>query len=243
MQIDLNADVGEGYATDAQLIPLLSSANICCGAHAGSQALTASTLDICASFGVAAGAHPSYPDRASFGRQRLALTDASLADSLSQQLDAFKSLCANRAIPVHHVKPHGALYNDVIKDQQLAQLLLDTVQRVFPKVSLMTLPFGALFELCHARQIPVIAEGFADRQYQADGTLTPRSQPNALLTGHAAVTQALKLASGAAIAGMTTPLTVQSICVHGDSQDAVQLAQTIRQQLLQRGVCITKVYP
>lgn len=243
MQIDLNADVAEGYDTDTQLIPLLSSANICCGAHAGSLALTAKTLDLCATFGVAAGAHPSYPDRANFGRQRLAFSDEALAISLREQLQAFQLLCNERRMAVHHVKPHGALYNDVIGDQPLAQLFLETVQQVMPWAAIVTLPFGALFELCRQGNIKVIAEGFADRRYQTDGTLTPRSQPNALLSGDEAVEQAWRLATSAPIAGTSTTHRVQSICVHGDSRDAVQLAKAIRQRLLQQGACITKVQP
>lgn len=240
MSIDLNADVGEGYVTDGRLIPLLSSANICCGVHAGSIALTASTMAYCQQFGVAVGAHPSYPDRPNFGRTTLPF-DSQVADSICQQLLEFSAIANKLALPVQHVKAHGALYNDLINQQALAVWFTDLVQQILPGVALMTMPYGALYQYCQTKHYQVIGEGFADRRYQADGRLTPRSQPDALLDANQTLTQASRLAAQQPIDGVSTALVVQSICLHGDGPHALQSAKLIRQQLLAQGYCISKV--
>lgn len=240
MKIDLNADVGEGFASDAELIPLLSSANICCAAHAGSSELTRQTIVYCQQFGVQIGAHPSYPDRTHFGRTRPDMPAAVLAQSLVAQLTEFNRLAALSDAQVSHVKAHGALYNDLIEDIALAQLFLDLVQVTTPTAALMTMPHGALFELAQQRKVHLITEGFADRRYQNNGRLTPRQQPDALLSPTDTLTQALQLAQGHPIGTPLTELSlhVESICLHGDNPDAVAQARQIRQLLLRQGFCI-----
>lgn len=240
MRIDLNADVGEGFASDAELIPLLSSANISCGVHAGSAELTRQTISYCQQFGVRIGAHPSYPDRANFGRIRPALSDTALAQSLTQQLLEFNGFAQELGAKVSYVKAHGALYNDLMDDQTLAQQYLAVLQSAMPNCAIMTMPYGALFETAMQRGLTVIKEGFADRRYLSNGRLTPRQQQGALLAPSETLMQALQLARSLPIRANAAELAiaVESICLHGDNPHAVAQARLIRQLLLRQGFCI-----
>lgn len=240
MRIDLNADVGEGFATDAELIPLVSSANISCGVHAGSAEVTRQTIRYCQQFGVRIGAHPSYPDRANFGRVRPALSDAELVQSLTKQLVEFNGFSLELGAKISYVKAHGALYNDLIADQTLAQQYLAVLQSCTPNSAIMTMPYGALFETARQRGLTVIKEGFADRRYLSSGRLTSRQQSDALLSPTDTLTQALQLARGLPIHADAADLTVivESICLHGDNPHAVAQARQIRQVLLRQGFTI-----
>lgn len=240
MRIDLNADVGEGYASDVSLLPLLSSANICCGAHAGSLELTRQTIRYCQQFGVQIGAHPSYPDRANFGRHSMTLTATAFAQTITEQLRQFTTIAVEETAQVRYVKAHGALYNDLIDDMALATRFLDILQATLPTVAVMTMPHGALFTAAKARNFKVIREGFADRRYLANGRLTSRQQPGAMLSAAETATQAMRLVHGLPLDTNDGPLLLQvdSICLHGDNPHAVAQAKTIRQQLLCQGLCI-----
>lgn len=238
--MDLNADVGEGCATDAALIPLLTSANIGLAAHAGSEAITRLTIARCREFGVACGAHPSYPDREHFGRRSLPMSLAELLDSLSQQLMLFKKLTAEQGVGIHHIKCHGALYNDCVQQPKLAAEVAALCEQILPQVPLMTMPFGALAVTLQQHGRRFIAEGFADRAYAAASQLTSRQQPGAVLGPMQAIAQGLALANNLPISTGTTTtlLPIQSICVHGDTPSALIIAKQIRQQLLADGVCL-----
>lgn len=243
MKIDLNADVGEGFASDAALIPLLSSANICCGAHAGSLALTAQTIAYCQQFGVRIGAHPSYPDRTHFGRLQMTISASELAESLRQQLADFQRLASAYQARVSYVKAHGALYNELLDNDALAALYLEVIDRECAELAIMTMPYGALYDAARLRNKVVITEGFADRRYRPDGRLTSRQQPDALLSNVETFKQATQLAHRRGVDTASGPLSLQvdSICLHGDNPHAVAQAKQIRQLLLRQGFCIEGV--
>jgi UPF0271 protein len=225
--IDLNADVAEGFADEA-IIPWLSSANLSCGAHAGDEHSIRRALRLCQQHQVAAGAHPSYPDRQQFGRVRLTMSLSALKQSLIQQLDYFLALAAQEQVQVHHLKAHGALYNVAAQDVEIADVLLEIAQHY--QLPLMGLAQSPLQQRAAAHQVPFIAEAFADRGYLADGTLVPRQQPGALLNTSEAIAQSLHLVLTGKIQTVeqqTIELYADSICLHGDSPSAVALAKEL----------------
>lgn len=234
-QIDLNADLGEGCGDDQAIIPLLSSANISCGAHAGSDTDIQAALQACKQHGVVVGAHPSYPDRAQFGRQVLSMSAAELRQSLMDQLAGFLAMAAEVGVVVQYVKPHGALYNQAATDPDLAALLVDVIQAQPVPLAILTLPDSCLFHAATAAGLAVYREAFADRAYQDNGQLVPRGQAGALLTHQAALNQSLQLVQTGAVTSVTqqaVQIHAESLCLHGDSPEALQLAQDLRQLLL-----------
>ncbi|WP_034618957.1 5-oxoprolinase subunit PxpA [Chitinibacter tainanensis] len=230
--IDLNADLGEGFPLDAQLMPLLSSVNIACGGHAGDVDSMRATVRLARQHGVRIGAHPSYPDREQFGRRSIDLTESQLVFSLTAQLWALKAVCIEEGVSVAYVKPHGALYNDAAASRPLAQQIAQMIREVDPDLALMGLAGSALIDAGRAAGLRVIEEGFADRAYLPDGQLQPRSQPGAVLTDPTAVLeQALWLSQR-----------VDSLCLHGDNPAALVQAQLIRQALERAGIRIAADY-
>lgn len=240
-QIDLNADLGEGCADDSQIIPLLSSANISCIAHAGSAADVASALACCRQHAVVVGAHPSYPDRANFGRLSMTLPPQQLLDSLHAQIDWLCQQAQLAGVRVRYIKLHGALYNDAAQNPALAQLLTEFFSQQYPTLAMLTLPAGALFSTAKQAGLSVYSEAFADRAYQANGQLVSRQQSGAILTQAQAIAQTLQLVCQQQIScidGPPFPLQADSLCLHGDSPQALVLAQELRQALQQAGVHI-----
>jgi UPF0271 protein len=234
-QIDLNADLGEGCGDDSAIIPLLSSANISCGAHAGNTADTVAALTCCRDHAVVVGAHPSYPDRANFGRLSMALPHAELLTSLRQQIDHLCQLASTVGVEVRYIKLHGALYNDAAKDPLLAALLADFFAAEYPALALLTLPGGCLFTKAEQAGIAVYGEAFADRAYQANGQLVSRQQHGAILSNQDAIRQSLQLVCQQqvdSIDGQSVTLRAASLCLHGDSPHALALAQQLRQTLV-----------
>lgn len=239
--IDLNADLGEGCGDDLAIIPLLSSANISCGAHAGTEEDILAALLACKQHQVCVGAHPSYPDRANFGRLPLAMTPAALTESLQQQLAYFQQLAQKAGVRMSYIKPHGALYNQAAIDHDLAGLIVDLIKTQHPDVAVLTLPDSALSELGKAAGIAVFHEAFADRAYTAIGQLVPRSQTGAVLDHQAALTQSLRLISNGTVISIDQQeisFQADSLCVHGDSPEALQLVRELSAALQQAGVGI-----
>ncbi|WP_164852299.1 5-oxoprolinase subunit PxpA [Rheinheimera riviphila] len=238
MQIDLNADIGEGF-DDGAIVPWLSSANISCGAHAGSETEIRQALRLCKKHHVAVGAHPSYPDRQNFGRLALEMPLPELRTSLLQQLDYFLQLATEEGVTVHHLKAHGALYNTAAQHPQIGNLLLQLSRHY--QLPLMTLAQSPLHLTAVQQQLPVIAEAFADRGYQANGQLVSRAKPGALLNTDAAISQSLLLVQQhrlQAINGDLLTLQADSLCLHGDSPEAVTLARELHQALVQQNIVI-----
>lgn len=240
--IDLNADVGEGCAADAALIPLVSSVSIACGGHAGDPATMQATLALAHQHGVACGAHPGFPDRASFGRLPLDLAPAALAATIRAQLATLAALAQAAGVPLHHVKPHGALYNLAAADLALATTLAQTVARFDSRLRLFGLADSALLAAGRAAGLQVVAEAFADRAYNADGTLRDRRLPGAVHTSPATtLAQATALAHGLPITtfdGSPRRIIAQTLCVHGDTPAAVAFAASIRKSLIAAGITL-----
>jgi UPF0271 protein len=227
MDIDLNADLGEGAGFDAELMPLVTSANVCCGLHAGGPGEIARTLVLAHRFGVRVGAHPGYADREHFGRRELALANQDLLALCVYQLGALDAMAESLGLGVHYVKPHGALYNQACRDRNVADLLVIAATHL--RLPVVGLPGSQLEAACRDR-VPFVAEGFADRRYRPDGSLVPRSEPDAFVHDpDEAVKQVEWLIREAG---------VRTICVHGDNPEAVAFAGAVREALLARGFAL-----
>ena len=236
--IDLNADLGEmpgdeGRALDAAILDAVSSCNIACGGHVGDDQSMRATLLLAKDRGTRAGAHPSYPDREGFGRRRLNIDDDQLERSLFDQVAGLLKHAGDIGVNVTHVKPHGALYNDAAKDQTLA----DIVARVTKAAGIPVLvgpPNSLLQSSAEASGLIFVAEGFADRAYEPDGSLVPRSEPGAVIEDEAKQSaQALLIAAGhvRTRSGKEIALPVQTLCLHGDTKGARETAIKIREAL------------
>jgi UPF0271 protein len=227
MDIDLNCDLGEGCAHDADLMPLITSANIACGFHAGDAVAARAGLALAARHGVCAGAHPSFPDREHFGRVEMARTEEEVFADCVYQVGALAALAAAAGTRLTHVKPHGALYNLACRDDAFARPVVEAVGRF--GLPLLGLPGSRLEALCAGR-CPFVAEGFADRRYLPDGSLVPRGRPDAFVEdADEAVRQALELARRRG---------VRTLCVHGDNPQAVEFVRRLREALERHGVAV-----
>lgn len=240
--VDLNADLGEGFEFDVELMSIVSSCNIACGGHAGDEASMAATIRLAVANAVHVGAHPSYPDRAGFGRTSGYLGGEKLKQSLIEQIVNLNDIAKLAGISIAHVKPHGALYNDAAGDRNLADVVVAATRDAIPAAALVGPPASALQRAASARQMSFIAEAFVDRAYLHDGKLVPRSEPNAV---HADIntitTQALTLAtSGTATAanGDIIAIRADTLCIHGDTANASQVARAVRDVLETNGVGI-----
>lgn len=232
--IDLNADLGEGGSQDAALIALVSSANIACGGHAGDEATMRAAIDACLAAGVAIGAHPGYEDREHFGRRALEISPAAVTDLVVRQVARIAEMTT-----LHHVKPHGALYNQADRDPDLAAAVVEGVARVVPGCLFYAAPGGALAAAAKIAGLRLCAEGFADRRYTESGNLVPRGEAGAMIEEvREAVAQAMQIACMGRVqttAGTWFPLPAQTLCVHGDSPHAVETLRAVRQALIEAG--------
>ena len=238
--IDLNCDLGEGAGQDALLMPLITSANIACGAHAGDAATMRATVALAREHGVAVGAHPGFADRENFGRRELAIAPAELRASVRSQIETLRALA-----PLCHVKPHGALYNLAARDRTVAELIAEVVREIDPTLILFGLAGSELIRAGLARGLRVANEVFADRTYQRDGALTPRSQPDALIHDEAAaaaqVRRMVREGRVRATDGTDLAISADTICLHGDGPQAVAFARKLRAQLRQAGIEVRAV--
>ncbi|GGP21212.1 5-oxoprolinase subunit PxpA [Silvimonas iriomotensis] len=234
-KIDLNADLGEGYPFDAQLMQFVSSANIACGGHVGDATSMRATVQLAQAHGVRVGAHPSYPDREHFGRRTLQIPAEALEASLRDQIGALHRICAEEGVTLAYVKPHGMLYNDAARDEALADVIIDAARAISPDLAVMALAGSRMVARCRERGVVVIEEAFVDRAYRDDGSLVPRSEPGAVLDDDAAaVAQALRFArAGEVVArsGKLLKLPVESLCLHGDTPHAVAFARGLYNQM------------
>jgi 5-oxoprolinase (ATP-hydrolysing) subunit A len=235
MQIDLNADVGEERGDDASLIPLLSSANVCCGAHAGGPDTMRRTAELCAAHSVAVGAHVSYPDREHFGRRDLDLPPADISASVLQQLRTLDAIARTVGTHIRYLKAHGALYNRMAVDAVVADAVIAALKSFDATLPLLTLPDCVAMVRAGAQGVTAVGEAFADRGYRDDGRLQPRGEPGALLTDPTAVSARavawLKGGSLTSVTGRSLKITARSLCVHGDTPGAVQIARDLRSSL------------
>jgi UPF0271 protein len=244
MLIDLNADIGEGYPFDLALIPLISSANISCQAHAGSVNDIRQAITACHAQRVLIGAHPSYPDVENFGRRVMPMTSAELAKTLHDQLSWFANEASALGATVSHVKTHGALYNQSAENAEVATVVATTAKAVFPECTLVTLPHSIQAKIAKEIGLNVKLEAFADRGYLANGQLVPRTQAGALLSVSDAILQVMSIVQQQRLRcqdGSWLTLHADTICLHGDSTEAIELAQQLNQQLKLADIRIRKL--
>jgi UPF0271 protein len=246
--VDLNADVGEasdagGIAIERELLEFVTSVHVACGGHAGDARSMRATMEAARGSGVRVGAHPSYPDREGFGRRPMSMSSGELSSALSAQIGALMEVGAALNVTVNSVKPHGALYAEVGRDRATCEVLLSVIRRLGGSEMSVVLPAGApAVAWAGATGQAVLQEGFADRAYAADGALMDRARPGSVYGDPAsAAAQALGLVLSSTVTtsdGVTLSLAVDTLCVHGDSPDAVAMARAVRGALGDAGVAV-----
>ncbi len=236
--IDLNSDLGEGIGEDAEIFPLISSANVACGGHAGDAATMARSVELAASHGVSLGAHPSYPDRDGFGRRDFDPGESELIDEVIDQVSALKSISEARGIEVRFLKPHGALYNRIARDPVQAAWVAKAAMML--GLPVLGLPGSAIENECARLGVSYFREAFVDRAYLPDGTLAPRSLRNSVIEDPLiAASRAIQIAtehSVEAIDGSILQIEVDSLCLHGDNPRAVRIVEAVRAGLARAAV-------
>jgi UPF0271 protein len=250
MRIDLNCDMGESFGAytigaDAEVMPSISSANVACGYHGGDPAVMRRTVRLAREAGVAVGAHPGFQDLAGFGRREMRLDPQEIEDMVLYQIGALAAIARSEGVRLQHVKAHGALYNMAAKDRALADAIARAVAAFDRSLMLFGLPNSELIRAGDACGLRVVSEGFADRAYEPDGSLTPRSRAGAVIHDTEAVVQrAVRLAVDgrvAAIDGTEIVMHVETICTHGDTPGAQALTRALRAGLERAGVAIAPV--
>lgn len=243
MKVDLNADVAEGCGQDEQLLTIVSSANVCCGLHAGSYAEMLVTLQLAKKNNVRVGAHPGLDDRENFGRTNQALDEEGYRALMRYQLGATKALCDLVGVTLEYVKPHGALYNQAAVDEALSDILVTEIKLFDPRLKVMGLSGGYLVKSAKNHGLEAISEVFADRNYENDGSLVSRSKDNALITDTDEATkhvlQMITEGVVTSVSGEKVPVEAQSICLHGDGEHAILFAKEIKKQLELKGIEIS----
>ncbi len=237
-KIDLNADLGEGGEQDGALMSLTSSVNIACGGHAGDDESIRRAVELASRAQAAIGAHPGYEDPTHFGRKPLQLSPGEIRDLILRQLERILRIHPH----LHHVKPHGALYNQSNQNEAMAEALVAAISELQPDAILYCPPTGKLLKAAAGIRLTTCAEGFIDRRYQDDGNLTPRSEDRALIENlDDAISQARTIAihqTVTTINGTTIPMAARTLCVHGDSPDAATLLRLTRSSLENNGITI-----
>ena len=245
--IDLNSDLGENVADrivsdDESMLDLVTSANVACGFHAGSPEGIRATLASAVAGGVVIGAHPGYRDYENFGRTKVDIDSATLQAHVEYQLGALIGLAAAVGGKVAYVKPHGALYNTIARDERQSKDVVAAIRAIDPSLVLLGLAGGVVLDVAERAGLQTAAEAFADRAYQPDGQLVSRTEPGSVLHDPAAVAERMVRLAGEgvirAIDGTDVPVSAQSICVHGDSPGSVAMAAETKQMLQQAGITI-----
>jgi UPF0271 protein len=242
LRVDLNADLGEGAGSDAELMPILTSASVACGYHAGDPATMGATVELARALGVAVGAHPGFADREGFGRRDMSLSPHEVEDLVVRQIDALAGIAAAQGVRLQHVKAHGALYNMAARDGALAEAVARATASVDPSLVLVGLAGSHLIEAGARAGLRTASEVFADRGYRRDGSLVPRNEPGAVLEDVEFVVQRvlgmIRNRLVTAVDGTPVPIDVETICVHGDTPGAVAFARQLRESLTAAGVVI-----
>jgi 5-oxoprolinase (ATP-hydrolysing) subunit A len=240
--VDLNADLGEGTGTDDELLSLVSSASVACGFHAGDAGTMRRAIEAARNHNVAVGGHPSLFDRQNFGRKELPVSPDEVFDAVTYQLGIFQAIADAAGVRPNHVKPHGALYNMAARDEHLADAVTRAVARADAKLILFASPGSALARAAAKYSLQVAREVFADRNYLADGSLVPRSRPDALLHDPIAaaerVVRMLREGKVESVDGVDVGVHGETICVHGDTPGAVEFARALKSRLEREGVTI-----
>lgn len=238
--------MGEGCGNDAELMQFITSANIACGYHAGDLETMRRTVRLAVANNVAIGAHPGYRDRENFGRTSMNLSPHEVRGIITDQLAAMKNVCDSEGAKLSHVKPHGALYNQAAKNPELAAAIALAVAGFDRDLSLYGLSGSHLISEARSAGLKTASEVFADRTYQRDGSLTPRTEPGALIeNADASVSQILQMLEAGtvtAITGESIRIVAETVCVHGDGSHAVEFAMKLRQALNANGVAVIRVF-
>ncbi|MGC5257449.1 LamB/YcsF family protein [Gordonia sp. DT218] len=241
--IDLNADLGEGVGDDEAMLEVVSSANVACGFHAGTPAELIATCRSAADAGVRIGAQVSYPDRSGFGRRFMDVAPDDLTADVIYQIGALDGIARAVGAEVSYVKPHGALYNSIVKHEGQADAVVAAIVELGGSLPLMGLPGSVSLRRAAQAGIPFITEAFADRGYRPDGTLVPRTEPGAVLTDSGEIARRVVglIADGTvtAVDGSVIAVDAESVCLHGDTPGAVAHARAVRGALREAGISIS----
>ena len=244
-KIDLNCDMGEGYTTDALIMPLISSANIACGYHAGGGELMRQTIRLALQHQVSIGAHPSFDDKLGFGRREMHLSSDEIHGIIHDQLNIIRKAAAEEGAVLHHVKPHGALYNMAAKDAMVADAISRAIKAIDDSLILYGLPNSASETSASQHGLRFYREVFSDRTYTDEGMLTPRGNTNAMIkTAEQGVAQVLQIILQETLqstTGQEIPIKADTICIHGDGEHAIEFAQEINRALHQNKITISAI--
>jgi UPF0271 protein len=234
----INCDMGEGIGNEEELMPYINAANIACGYHAGDEATMAEVARLCIKYDVAIGAHPSFPDRENFGRTEMHLPAEEVYHLVKAQVELAQSIAMRYGARLQHVKPHGALYNMAARDNTLAATIARAVKDIDPSLVYYGSSGSVMISEASALGLQTVSEVFADRTYQDDGSLTPRTLPNALLTDvNEVIRQVMKFSKEnkvVTLAGKVIDIKADTICIHGDGAHAVQFAKAIHKALYEK---------
>lgn len=240
LTVDINCDLGEGLNNDAELMPFITSANIACGFHAGDKATIRRTIDYCIKYKAGIGAHPGFNDKQNFGRKEIILEQRAYYELVFQQLVLFKKICEEKEVPLHHVKPHGALYNMAAKNKLLAKTIAKAVKDFDASLVFYGLSGSEMITAAKDIGLQTCSEVFADRTYQNDGTLTPRTNADALIQStDESVKQVLKMVREQkvqSLQGQAVSISAETICIHGDGEHALSFAKEIYHRLIKEGI-------
>jgi Uncharacterized proteins, homologs of lactam utilization protein B len=251
-RIDLNCDLGESFGAytlglDSEVIRHISSANVACGFHASDPSVMRKTVRLAKEAGVSVGAHPGLPDLQGFGRRNMDISPADARDCVLYQIGALAAFCAAEGVPLRHVKPHGALYNMAAKDYKLARAVCEAVLDFDPKLVLVGLSGSQMLVAAEELGLSSAREVFADRAYEEDGSLVARSKPGAMIEDEdEAIDRVLRMATEGkvrSITGKDVPIVADSVCVHGDGQQALAFVRKIREALMKEGIEVQRVGP
>ncbi len=245
LTVDLNCDVGEGCGYDAELMGLVSSANIACGYHAGDEETMRKTVDLAVENGVTIGAHPGYPDRENFGRDVMDLSASEIVRIVTDQINALAEIAKTAGGKVTHVKPHGALYNQSARDPELASVIARAIADLDDRLILFGLSGSHSISEAEKIGLRTASEVFADRTYQSDGSLTPRTDLKALIqdqeTASTQVLDMIKYGRVRSVDAIMIPIIAQTVCIHGDGDNAANFARAINRALAQSGIEIKAI--
>jgi len=242
MQIDLNCDLGEDIGNDEAIMLYITSANIACGFHAGDTDTIKRTIENCVKNKVAIGAHPGFKDRANFGRTKMALSNCELYDVVAEQIELVLNICKEMGAMLHHVKPHGAMYNMAARDTTMSYIIAGAIKEINPSLILYGLSNSFLISEAEALGLKTASEVFADRTYTPEGMLTPRTEANALLhSTEESLSQVLRMITQQQVRttdGSLVSLKADTICIHGDGDHALSFAEAICKAMKENNILI-----
>ena len=248
LRVDLNCDMGEGFDNDARIMPYISSVNIACGYHAGNTDTMRRTVELALKYGVAIGAHPSYPDKENFGRTDLLgtlINYSDLSTIVTEQVSLLQDICNEFGTSLHHVKPHGALYNRAAKEAAVSAIICSAVQQIEAGLVVYGLSNSVMKKEAVYFNLAFASEAFADRRYMDDGSLAPRTEANALIEDtREAIKQVLNMVKEKKVTGISgkfIPVEADTICIHGDGAHAAEFAKAIHTALQENDIFIESI--